>query len=102
MGSTSSNGTTIANIQVQTSNGKEIHLETLGETRSITPLSAIEISYQAIQNASVDLDQNPSPLEEYDLYTSPAWAINTPNSYDILDQTFSYDEVIMEFMNISN
>ena len=64
-------------------------------------MSAIEILNQSIQNASTELDQNPYPLEEYDLYTSPVWAINTPNSHDILDQTFSYDEAIMEVMNIS-
>ena len=64
-------------------------------------MSTIEISYQEIQNASVDSDQNPSPLEEYDPYTSPVWAINNPNIHDILDQIFSSDEAIMEVMNIS-
>ena len=75
-------------------------METLDETRSSTPLSAIEMSYQAIQNVSTDLDQNPSPLEEYEPYTSPIWAIDTPNIHDIVDQTFSSDEAIMEVMNI--
>ena len=91
----------VADIQVQTSEGKEIHLEKLDETESRTPLSAIEISYQAIQNYSIELDQNPSPLEECDLYTSLIWAINTPNTHDILDQKISYNESIMEVMNIS-
>ena len=65
----------------------------LDETRSSTPLSSIEIPNQG--------NQNPSPLEEYDPYTSPVWDINTPNNHDILDQTFSSDEAIMEVMNIS-
>ena len=39
--------------------------------------------YQVIQNVLADLDQNPSPLEEYDPYTSPVWAIDTPNIHDI-------------------
>ena len=59
------------------------------------------MSYQAIQNVSVDLDQNPFPLEEYDPYTSPVLAIDTLNIHDILDQTFSSNEAIMELMNIS-
>ena len=64
-------------------------------------MSAIEILNQSIQNASASSNQNPSPLEEYDLYPSAVWAINTPNSHDILDQTLSSDEAIMEVMNIS-
>ena len=100
MGSTSSDGTTVVDIQVQTCKVNEIQLETLDETKSSTPLYAIEISNQAIQNLA-DSDQNPSPLEEYDPYTSPIWAINTPNNHDFLDQKFSSDEDIMEVMNIS-
>ena len=73
----------------------------IDETRSSTPFSTIDISNQPIQNASTDSDQNPSPLEEYDPYTSPIWAINTPNIHDILYQIFSSDEAIMEVMNIS-
>ena len=69
MGSTSSDGTTIEDIQVQTSEGKEIHSEKLDETRSSIPFSTIEMSYQEIQNVLVELDPNPSPLEEYDTYT---------------------------------
>ena len=61
---------------------------------------AIEISNQGIQNASADSDQHPSPLEEYDPYTSPVWVINNPNSHDILDKTFSSNEAIMKVMNI--
>ena len=74
MGFTSWDRTTIVDIQVQTSEGKEIHLKKLDETRSSTTLYAIEMSYQEIQNVSADLDQNPSPSEEYVLYTSPIWA----------------------------
>ena len=88
-GSSSSDGNTVEEIQVQTSEGKEIHSEKLDETRSSTPLPAIEMSYQAIQNTSVDLDQNPSPIEEYYLYTSPVWALDTPNTHDLLDQKIS-------------
>ena len=101
MGSTSLDGTTITNIQVQNSEGKEIYLEKIDETRSNTPLYSIEMPDQGIQNASMDLDQNPSPLEEYDPYMSPIWDIDTPNIHHILDQTFSSDEAIMEVINIS-
>ena len=34
---------------------------------SRTPLYAIEMSYQAIQKDSAELDQNPSPEKEYHL-----------------------------------
>ena len=68
---------------------KEIHLEKIDQTRSSTPLSSIQISYQAIQNTSADLDQNPSPIEEYYPYMSPVWALDTPNTHDLLAQTFS-------------
>ena len=101
IGTTSSNGTTVEEKQVQTSEGKEIHLEKLGETKSSTPLSSIQMSYQAIQNTSADLDQNPSPIEEYYPYMSPVWALDTPNTHDLLDQNFSSDEDILEVMNIS-
>ena len=93
MGFTSSDGTTIEDIQVQSSEGKKIHLEKLDETRCSTPLSSIKIPNQEYQN--------PSPFEEYDSYPSPVWAINTPNSHDILDQTFLSDEAMMEVMSIS-
>ena len=68
MGSNSSDGTTVVDIQVQNIKGKKIHLETLDETTSSTPFSAIEISYQAIKNVSIDLYQNHYPLKEYDSY----------------------------------
>ena len=57
MGSTSSDGTTVVDIQVQTCKVNEIQLETLDKTKSSTPLSTIEISTLAIQNTSVDSDQ---------------------------------------------
>ena len=66
---------------------KEIHLEKLDETRSSTPLSTIEMSYQEIQNSSTYLGQNHSPLEEYNPLSSPVWAIDTLNTHDLLDQT---------------
>ena len=91
----------IEDIQVQTSEGKEVHLEKLGGILSSTPLFVVEFSFQAIQMTSVDLDQNPSPKEEYDPYISPIWAINTPNTHDLLDKTFSSDEDFLEVMNIS-
>ena len=101
MGSTSSHGTMVDEIQVQTSEGKEKYSKNIDETRSSTPSYAIEMSYHAIQNASVHLDQNPSLLEEYDPYTSPVWDIDSPNIHDILDQIFSSNEAITEVMNIS-
>ena len=41
IGSTSSNGTMIEDIQVQTSEGKEIHLEKLGGILNSTPLFVV-------------------------------------------------------------
>ena len=55
----------------------------LDEIVSSTPLSAVELSYQAIQKDSTDLDQNPSPKEEYDPYISPICAINTTSTQDL-------------------
>ena len=71
LGYTSLDGTTVEEVQVQTSEWKEIHSKKIDEIVSSTPLSAVELSYQAIQMSSIDLDQNPSPKEEYDPYISP-------------------------------
>ena len=48
------------------------------------PLSAIEMSYQAIQMASTNLDQNLPLMEEYDPVALPISAVRSPNSLDIL------------------
>ena len=56
IGSASSDETMVEDIQVQNSEGKEINSKTLYETRSSTTLSDVEMSNQAIQNVSVDLD----------------------------------------------
>ena len=89
----------IEDIQVQTSEGKEIHLEKLGGILSSTPLFVVEFSFQAIQMTLVDLDQNPSPKEEYDMYNSCVWDVDTTNSHGLFDKTFSSTEYIMEVMN---
>ena len=68
---------------------------------SSTPLSSLELLDQAIQMASPDLDQNPSPKDEYDPYISHVWVINNPRNHGLLDQTFSFDEAILGVMNIS-
>ena len=41
----------------------------MGNFVILQPLSAIEVSYQAIEMASTDLDQNIPLMEEYDPVT---------------------------------
>jgi hypothetical protein len=62
------------------------------------PLSAVEVSYQAIQRAMTDPDQTPSVTEEDDLFPEPVWAQNSSSSQDCLDTIFPSDEAIIEEM----
>jgi hypothetical protein len=48
------------------------------------PLSATEITYQAILNSSMDLDPIPSPTDEEDLMSRPVWATSLSCSHDCL------------------
>ena len=64
------------------------------------PLSAIEVSYQAIEMALADLDQNIPLMEEYDPVTWPILAVSSPISLDFLDKILSSGETILEVINI--
>jgi hypothetical protein len=65
------------------------------------PLSATEITYQAILNSYVDLDHVPSQTVEEDLVLRPVWATLLSYSHDFLDETLPLDEAILEAMNVS-
>jgi hypothetical protein len=62
------------------------------------PLSAAEVTYQAIQQATADSDQTPSWTEEDDQFPEPIWAQNSSTSQDCLDTIFPSDEAIIEAM----
>jgi hypothetical protein len=62
------------------------------------PLSAVEVAYQAIQQAMTDPDQTPSVMEEDDIFPEPVWAQNSSSSQDYLDIVFPSDEAIIEAM----
>ena len=51
----------------------------------LQPLSAVEVSYQAIEMASTNLDQNIPLMEEYDPTTWPILVVNSPSSLDFLE-----------------
>ena len=65
-----------------------------------SPLSVVEVSYQATQIASADSDQNIPLMEEYDSVTWPIWAMGSPSSHDFLDYILSSNEYIPEVVNI--
>ena len=59
-------------------------------------MSAVEAAYPAIQMASADAEQKLPVQEEYDPFTSPIWAFNPTNYYDLLDMVWPSDEAILE------
>jgi hypothetical protein len=66
--------------------------------RMAMPLSATEITYQAIQQATADSDLTSSWMEEDDQFPEPIWAQNSLTSLDFLDTVFPSDEAIIEAM----
>ena len=64
------------------------------------PLSIVEVSYQVIEVASLDSDQNIPLMEEYDLATWPIFSVRSRNSLDLLHEILSSDETILEIINI--
>jgi hypothetical protein len=62
------------------------------------PWSMTEFTYQAIQHAIADPDQNLSLKEEDELFPEPIWAQNSSNSQDCLDTFLPSDEAIIEVM----
>ena len=65
-----------------------------------TPISIVEVSYQAIQMDSTDLDQNLPLMEEYDLVTLTILVVSYPSSLNLLDGILSSYETILEVINI--
>jgi len=57
-------------------------------------LSAVEISYQVIQQNTVDIDS--SHVEEVDPLIQPVWVVNSFASRDCLDMVLPTDEAILE------
>jgi hypothetical protein len=66
--------------------------------RMAMPLSAVEVTYQAIQHTTADPDQTPAWTEEDDQYPEPIWAHNSSTSQDCLDIVMPSDEAIIEAM----
>ena len=61
----------------------------MGNFIILQPLSAVEFSYQAIEMASTNLDQNIPFMEEYDPVTWPILVVNSPSSLDFLEEILS-------------
>ena len=57
----------------------------MGNFMILQPLSTIEVSYQAIEMASTDLDKNIPLMEEYDPGTWPILVVISPSSLDFLE-----------------
>ena len=72
----------------------------MGNFMILQPLSVVEVSYQDIQMASADLDQNIPLMEEYDPVTWPILDMRSPSSLDFLDRILSSDEANLEVINI--
>jgi hypothetical protein len=58
-----------------------------------------KFSYQAIQEASIDIDIVSPSMEELDQIISPIWASNS--TMDPLDLDFPSNEVVLEAMTSS-
>jgi hypothetical protein len=62
------------------------------------PVSATEVTYQDIQQATADPNQTPSLIEEDDIFPKPIWAQKYSNFQDLLDTFFLSNAVIIEEM----
>jgi len=63
------------------------------------PLSAVEIAYQAIQEATADLDPPSSRTDKVDPILEPIWAIQSSCSHDCLNDTLPLEKAIIEAMS---
>ena len=64
------------------------------------PLSAVEVAYQALTQATVDPILDPLTVsDDLDEVYSPAWAENSSHSIDCLDTILPFDEAILEAMS---
>jgi hypothetical protein len=64
------------------------------------PLSAAEVAYSLVQQASVNTD--PTPAQEFDPLLEIIWAQGSLADTDSLDMVLPYDEAIIEVMNIQD
>ena len=63
------------------------------------PLSAVELSYQAITQTTFDPIPNPLTVsEDLEEVYFPAWTKNSSHSIDCLDLVLPFDETILEAM----
>ena len=64
------------------------------------PLSAVEVAYQAITQATIDPIPDPlTVLEDLEEVYFPAWAEKSSHSIDCLDMVLPSDEAILEPMS---
>jgi hypothetical protein len=60
------------------------------------PLSATEVAYPLVQQASANLD--PTPAQDFDPLLEPIWAQGSLSNTDSLDLVFPSDEEVIEAM----
>jgi hypothetical protein len=71
-------------------------MEGIGHPGMPMPLSATEVAYSLVQQASTDTD--PTPAQELDPILDPIWAQGSLADTDSLDLVFPSDEVVIEAM----
>jgi hypothetical protein len=71
-------------------------MEGIGHPRMYMPLSAAEVVYSLVQQASADT--YPTPSQELDLILEPIWAEGSLIDTNSLDLVFPSDEAIIEAM----
>jgi hypothetical protein len=64
------------------------------------PLSAVEVAYSLVQQASANPD--PTPTQEFNPLLEPIWAQGSLANTDSLDLVFPSDEVVIEAMTSLN
>ena len=64
------------------------------------PLSAAEVAYSLVQQASANSD--PTPAQELDPLLEPIWAQDSLVDTDSLDLVFSSDEAVIKAMTSPN
>jgi hypothetical protein len=64
------------------------------------PLSAAEVAYSLVQQASTNTD--PTPIQEFDPLLEPIWAQGSLADTNSLDLVLPSDEVVIEVMTSPN
>lgn len=75
-------------------------MEATGHHGMAMPLSAIEVAYSIVQQASADPD--PTPAHELDPFLEPSWAQGSVTDIDSLNLVLPSDEAIIEAMTSSD